>query len=473
MKIRNYLTLTLIISTLNCCSLDPEYKKPKSPIKLNSAQEEVKQLSEVGWDEYFLSPDLQRIIQLSLDNNKDLRTAALNVEIARATHGIAKADLLPEISASASTTRQGVPSAFSRFMPKNQFRANVGFTSYELDFFGRLRSLKKSAFEDYLATVENENIAKIAIIAETANAYAQLLLDYELLKLAKENLKIKTSKYESILIRRQNGIDSEESLLDAIANVENAKLTVESYEENIFQDKNALRSLTGIFIEESMPKDRELGEILIAEHLLNFVPSETLLERPDIKKAEHDLKNANANIGAARAAFFPSISLSGSYGYGSTELNKLWSSRFWSFTPQINIPIFSGGRNTANLDIANARKKIQILAYEKAIQDAFRETLDVLATRKSVFNRLESQNKIFEARSKSFELSQEKFKKGVLSSIDIANIKSSLLTAKANQIIAEKEYINNLITLYKVMGGSSDTKREKVRKKRPALFRIF
>ncbi len=469
MKIQNFSGLLLTITALGtACTMAPKYVKPDAPVPfVEVTTASKKKIALVSWREYFKSPDLQRVIQLALDHNRDLKVAALNIEVAEGTHGVARSNLLPTITGTASETRQGVPSGFSSFTPKKQFRANVGFTSYEVDFFGRLRSLKASALEDFLATQEAGNIMHITVIAETANAYAQLLLDQQLLKLAEENVKVQEDRYNFSELRYKNGIDSQVTLLNAQALIESAKSTLEGYKKIVEQDKNALMTLTGVFDESSLPQGvNSLNDIVIDEDLLDAVASENLLSRPDIKQAEHNLKSANANIGAARAAFFPSITLTGTYGYGSRSLDTLWDGRSWSFTPQINLPLFSGGRNIANLDIANARKQLQIVQYEKAIQTAFREALDNLAERKSVVSQLKSHDNILAARKKSFDLSESKHEMGIMSRLDVLDSQINFLSASQNQATTKKEYIANLITLYKVMGGGSEIVEEKKKEKK-------
>lgn len=454
---KKFSALLLIIGILTACTMAPDYVKPEAPVPFKESQDvNKKKIALISWREYFTSPDLQRVIQLALDHNKDLQTAALNVEIAEGTHGVARSNLLPSITGAAYETRQGVPSAFASFTPRQQFRANVGFTSYEVDIFGRLRSLKKSALEDFLATTEAKKSVELSVIAETANAYAQLLLDQHLLKIAEENVATQADSYKYIEARYKNGVDSQLTLLNAEATVEAAKSAVANYKKVVEQDKNALMTLTGVFDESSLPKVSELNEIKINDDLLDFVPSENLLLRPDIKQAEHNLQSANANIGAARAAFFPSITLTGTYGYASRELNSLTDNSVWTFTPQINLPIFSGGRNVANLDIAHARKKVQITSYEKAIQTAFKEASNALAAREAVVDQLKSYDKILAARQKSFDLSEVKHSSGIFSAVDVINSKTTFLTAKQNQLTSQKEVLANLITLYKVMGGGAE-----------------
>lgn len=431
----------------------PKYKTPEIKAPLTNNDREEKHITQISWDNFFISQDLQRILKTALDNNRDLKIANLKIESAQATHGIARSNLLPSIGATALETRQGVPSAFAFFTPKKQFRANLALTSYEVDFFGRLQSLKKSALEDFLSEEQSRNITKISLIAETANSYAQLICDTQTLEIAKENLDLNTKRFEFVKLRHENGIDSKTTLINAEISLENAKSNFEDYKKLVKQDRNTLLELLATFDEKLLPQNKIIDDIKINEKILNLTPSQSLLMRPDIQKAEHDLKSANANIGAARAAFFPSITLTGSYGYGSRDIKGLFDSSTWSFTPQIYIPIFSGGRASANLTIANARKKIEILNYEKSIQNAFREVSDQLSRREAIENQLKSSDKILKSREDIQKISDERYSAGINNFLTNVDDKIALLEARQNQINTKKEYIANLIELYKVMGG--------------------
>lgn len=461
MKSRNFTHLALILA-LTACTMAPKYIKPDAAVPFSETQESSqKKIAMISWREYFRSADLQRIIALALENNKDLKTAALNIEVAEGAYGVARSNLLPSVNAVGSETRQGVPSGFAGFTPKKQFRANLTLTSYEVDLFGRLRSLKKAALEDFYSTEEAYNVAKISVISETANIYAQYLLDRHLFKLAQQEVEVQKERYAFVEARYKNGIDSQTTLLNTLTFVENSKINAENYRKSAEMDKNALMALIGVFNESAIPQDETIDAIEINEDLLDFVASENLLLRPDVKQAEHRLIAANADIGAARAAFFPTITLTGTYGYASRDLNVLFDNKSWTFTPQITLPIFSGGRNIANLNIADARKKIQIVAYEKAIQAAFREALDQLVERKSVTSRLQSSNKILAARQKTFDFAEKKHESGIISALDVLDSEVSTLAAKQAQLIVQKESIANLIMLYKVMGGGAELEEER------------
>lgn len=456
MKIKKLLKLFLVFA-LTSCTMAPKYKRPENNLPFEqSSNASKKKITQITWQEFFQSPDLQRVIELALKNNYDLKIANLNIEKAQATHDIARANLLPTANAVGFETRQGVPKAFASFTPKKQFRANVSVAAYELDFFGRLRSLKKSAWESFLASQEARNVIQISLISETVNSYAQLLVDREILKIMEENIVTQTNRHQLIEKRYKNGLDSQVELLNAKNLLENAKNNRETYAKLVKQDKNALMFLTGSFDEKLLPQDVTINDIKINEDLLDFIPSQTLLSRPDVQQAEHQLKSANADIGAARAAFFPSITLTGNYGYGSRDLSSLFSSPLWSFTPQINLPIFTGGKNIANLKIANLEKKIEIVNYEKAIQTAFREALDQLAIRETAEKQLKSFDEILTIQTKNYNLAEKKNLVGISSKLNSLDAKVSLLSAKQNQANMKKEYIANLISLYKVLGGGSD-----------------
>lgn len=456
MKIKKIYNLLFIFFAFSSCSLAPKYNRPDAPVPLIASHSpSKKKISIISWQEFFQSSDLNRVIRLALDNNRDLKIANLNIELAQQTYGVARSNLLPTINASGSQTTQGVPSAFAGFTPRKQYRANLALAAYEVDFFGRLRNLKKTAFEDYLATEQARNVTQIALISQTANTYAQLLLDSQILEIAQENMLVQSDRYKFSEKRYKQGIDSQDDLLNAQALIEGAKLSVANYQKLVEQDEHLLMLLAGSFDRKILPQDSNLDKIAINENLLDFVSSESLLSRPDIQQAEHNLKGANANIGAARAAFFPSITLTGTYGYGSADLSSLLDSKTWVFTPQINLPIFTGGRNMANLKLANLRKQVEVVAYEKAIQTAFSESLDQLAERKSLVKQLKSYDKILQAKQKSYDISEFKHKKGINSALAVLDAKLAMLAAKQNQLVSKKEYIANLVTLYKVLGGGS------------------
>lgn len=457
MNIKNLLFLILSL-TFASCSLDPKYKTPETNLPFEEKQQKKESITLIPWQKFFKSKELQQIIKLALENNKDLKVATLNVDLSRANHDVARANLFPTINGTTFATRQGVPSAFAAFTPITQYRANLNLSSYELDFFGHLRSLKKSALEDFLATNEAKEVAKISLITEVVNGYITLLSDNQILDSAALTIEAQQKKFNLIKKQYESGIASKSDFLDAKNILENSKMNFENYQKITKQDKNNLMLLTGIFDEKLLPINANFDEMEIDENLLSFLPSKTLLSRPDIKQAEHKLKSANANIGAARATFFPSITLTGNYGYGATDLSKLLSSRTWSITPQVNLPIFSGGKNISNLKVADLKKKIEIATYEKAIQTAFKEVSDRIAERQATKNRLDFVENILTNQESLLQISKAKYQSGISKVTDNLETEISMLLAKQNKIIAKREYMMNLIESYKAFGGGSEIK---------------
>lgn len=449
------LSLLIIMAVLTACTMIPKYRTPKSNVPLAKASENGK-VSLLSYHEFFKSDSLRQIVDLTLEHNKDLKIAALNIEVAAGLHGIARANLMPIIGVSASQTRQGVPSAFAGFTPKQQFRASIGFASYEVDLFGKIRSLKESALEEFLSSNQIYSAARLTLITESSDAYLQILLDLELLEIAKEMLKAQEKYHELTLYRYTQGVDPQIVLIAANDALSGARINFETLQNTFEQDLHKIQMLTGFNAQKIPLNNESLENIVFEESKLEFIPSENLLARPDIKKAEHDLKSANANIGAARAAFFPSITLTGSSGYGSRNLDTLFDSRSWSFSPQISIPIFAGGRNMANLDVTHVRKKLQITSYEKAIENAFKEALDQFSARKSLVAQLELQRSIYSNQVRAYEIALERRKVGAASLLDEINARVAMLNAKQNYLITKRYYLANLLGIYKVMGGGSE-----------------
>lgn len=457
MKIKKIVISFLIPLLLFSCTMAPRYKTPESEIALEDKETKNAQIT---WEEYFKSPALQKIIEVALKNNRNLKIADLNIKTALESHNVVRANLLPAINASGTYTRQGVPSAFAAFTPRSQFRANLALTAYEVDFFGRLRSLKKSAYEDFLASVEARNVMQITLIGQVVDYYTQYLLDQEIYEITKANVDIQQERFDVSQVRYKNGIDSKADFLGAGSLLETAKINRDLYEKIVAQDKNALMLLIGSFDERNIPIAR-LDELEIDEKLLDLVASKSLLLRPDIKQAEHVLKADNASIGAARAAFFPSITLTATDGYGSRELSQLFSSKTWTFSPQINLPIFAGGKNIAQLELAHLQKKVSIIQYEQAIETAFREVSDELAERKSIVNRKKSAEEIFYARQENYKIVNGRRVEGLVSTLDVLDAEILLIQSKQDMLNAKKEYILNLTNLYKVLGGGSEADQNK------------
>lgn len=464
---KNIIAAAAVSVIMAGCSMIPAYERPASPVAASfpkgSAYGQADNMSvnvaEMAWKDFFLAPELRALIEKALENNRDLRVAALNIESARAAYRIQRSDLLPDVNATGSFTRQRVPenaSATGSSYTASSYSVGIGIAAYELDFFGRVRSLSEKALESYFATEEAKNAAQITLVAEVANAYITYLGDREMLKLAEETLKNQQEAYELVKKKYELGSATRLELEQAATAVENAKISKVQYTRLTAQDLNGLTLLAGTDIDAAALQASLPDEITALKPLPAGVPSETLLNRPDIKRAEHSLKAANADIGAARAAFFPSITLTGSAGLASNGLDDLFSSGSglaWSFAPQINIPIFNAGRNKATLEVAKVNQKIAAAEYEKAIQTAFREVADQLAAKGTFTDQLAAQKSLAESTRTVYELASERYKHGISNYLDVLDAHRSLFAAEQGVISVRQQYLNNLVTLYKVLGG--------------------
>jgi multidrug efflux system outer membrane protein len=331
-------------------------------------------------------------------------------------------------------------------------------SSYELDLFGRVRSLKDQALQQFFATGEARRSVQISLVAEVANNYLTLAADRERLKLAKDTLTSQQTSYELVRSRYEAGMSSALDLHQAQTSVDAARVDIARFTTFVAQDENALNLVVG----SPVPADLlpgALSETLTAvKELQPGLPSDVLLRRPDILQAEDLLKGANANIGAARAAFFPRITLVSSVGFGSDDLGGLFTggSFVWKFAPQITLPIFNAGSNRANLEVAEVDRDIAVAQYEKAIQTAFREVADALALRGTIYDQLAAQRSLTDATSESYRLSQARYEKGVDSYLNVLDSQRSFYSAQQGLISVNLTRLSNLVTLYKVLGGGSE-----------------
>ena len=451
---------------LGGCTLAPKYTRPAAPVPADwpkgAAYQETKTAAgipaalDLKWQEFFTDEKLQKIIAAALKNNRDLRLAALNVERARALYGIQRAELLPAVNAVGSGSRQRVPADLSTTgsaMTAEQYSVNLGISSWEIDFFGRIRSLKDRALEEYLATEQAGRSARILLVSAVANAYLALAADRENLKLAESTLETQEAAYRLIRRRYDVGLASELDLNRAQSQVDAVRGDAARYTQQAAQDENALNLLVG----SSAPGDllpAELGSAAPLREISTGTPSEILLRRPDILAAEHRLKATNANIGAARAAFFPRIALTTNVGTASSELSGLFKSGSytWSVAPQIVMPIFDA-RMWSAYDATKVEREIALAQYEKAIQTAFREVADALAVRGTVDQQLSAQQSLVKAVAETYRLSNARYMKGIDSYLGVLDAQRSLNAAKQGLIVLRLARLSNLVTLYKVLGG--------------------
>ena len=465
--------IAVLFPLTGCSTMAPKYTQPVAPVpgawprgpayREETPAAEVKPLADIPWQDFFVDPHLRRLIKLSLDYNRDLRVAVLNIERARAQYQIQGADLLPKVDASAGANFQRISEDFSgsgRANTVEQYNVGLGVSSYELDLFGRVRSLKDQALEQYLATKQARRSVQVSLVSQVAIGYLALAADRERLQLAKDTLLSQQQSYNLIRSRFDAGIVSSLVLNQARTSVDVARLDIARYTTLVAQDINTLNLLVGSQFSTGMLPHTLSETLTSVKELSPGIPSVVLLSRPDILQAEEQLKAASANIGAARAAFFPRITLVSSIGFGSEDLAGLFSpgSFAWKFAPQITLPIFDGGNNKAKLNVAEVDRDIAVAQYEKAIQTAFREVADVLAQRGTIDEQLSAQQSLSDATAESHNLSQARFDKGVDSFLTVLDSQRSLYGARQNLIGVRLTRLANLVTLYKVLGGGAGEK---------------
>ncbi len=461
-------SLVAIALSLGGCTMIPKYQRPAAPVarQFPGGPDHSTEAAEIRWRDFFVDPQLKSLVELSLKNNRDLRVAALNVAQLEAEYRISRAALFPTVNASGSFSR----SRNIEFFPLNgrlqtlqstysDFNVNVAATSYEVDLFGRVRSLNEQALEQYFATDETRRSAEISLVSQVATQYLTLLADRDQLALARQTLAAVEESYRLNKKGFDVGAISELDLATADGQVQTARASVFTYERMAAQAENYLTLLVG----QPLPADLPAGKTLQNQGIFNDLPaglsSDLLRRRPDILSAEHTLLAANANIGAARAAFFPVITLTASGGATSLKLSHLFnsSSLIWSFSPQISIPIFNGGLNQANLDVAQVSKRIEIANYEKAIQTAFREVADGLVARDRYTGQVAAQEAAVAAEQRRYDLSNIRYRQGVDSYITVLTAQQDLYSAQSTLIAARTDRLANLISLYKALGGGWET----------------
>ena len=449
-----------------CVNLAPEYTAPASPVPqaLPSSGVEAPTPIDVSWRSFFVEPRLRGTIELALANNRDLRVAALNIERARAQYGIARASLFPTVEAGAGGSRSRTPGSLStggEARIGSQYSADLGLTSYEIDLFGRVRNLGESALQSYFQTEETRRSTQISLIASVATAWLQLAADEQRLLLARNTLESQRKSFDLVQRSHRLGAQSGLALAQAQSTVDSARADAAAFDSQVEQDRNALALLVGAMppadLLPAAPASDTAAPADAARLLVPppDLPSSVLNRRPDVRAAEHALRASNADIGAARAAFFPRIALTASAGTASSTLSGLFAggSQAWSFAPSISVPIFDGGANRANLRVAEAQQKIQIATYEKAVQTAFREVADALAERRTLAERLDAQRSLLGATSRSFELSQSLFRSGASSYLDVLDAQRAYYAAQQALIGLQLTEQTNRLTIYQTLGG--------------------
>ncbi|WP_153111610.1 efflux transporter outer membrane subunit [Propionivibrio limicola] len=447
----------LICFTLlaGCANLAPDYARPHMPVPatIDGKSVSAQTVEGLDWQRVVTEDRLRKTVELALANNRDLRIAALNIEKARAQYQIQDAALYPAINATVGGSSSRYEGAINR-----KYSAGLGITSYELDFFGRLSNLSESALQSFLTTEATQRSVRTSLIAEVTSAWLTLAATQDLLKLAQETLESRTKTLE--LTRKQLALGgvSRLAVAQAQATTEAARGDVANYTSLVEQARNALNLLAGTVVPDDLrpAATNSVGQSALA---LLEVPaglsSEQLLQRPDIVAAEHSLIASHADIGAARAAFFPSITLTGSAGSASSSLNQLFDAgtRAWAFAPTLTLPIFNAGALRASLSVAETSRDIQVATYEKTVQTAFREVADALAERSTLNERMEAQKAEVDAYATSLRLSTERYRSGADSYLNVLDSQRSLYTAQKSLISLQLSEQTNRMTLFKVLGG--------------------
>lgn len=466
---KQILLLFATLVLMGGCSMAPEYTKPSAPIpaewpqgpayKETQAAAEAPTVLELSRKEFFTDPKLQQIIDTALNNNRDLRLAALNVERARALYGIQRAELFPVLNAVGAGNKQRLSSDLvSSGASRNieQYSVDLGIAAWEIDFFGRIRSLSGQALEEYLATDEARRSARITLVSEVARVYLTLAADLQNLKLTRSTLEAQQGIYKLIRRRYEVGLANELDLRRAQIQVDTARVDVSRFTQMAAQDQNALTLLAGLPLSEDLlPAD--LVSIHTPKEIFAGLSSEALLNRPDILAAEHRLKGAYAFIGVARAAFFPRISLTTSIGTASDALSGLFGSGSgtWRFTPQIALPVFDS-RTWAAYKISKAQQEIALAQYEKTIQAAFREVADALAVQGTIDQQVSAQQSLTDAVAETYRLSNKRYLKGIDSYLSVLDAQRSLYAAQQGLVSLRLAKTANQVRLYAVLGGGGE-----------------
>ena len=449
------------------CSLQPVYERPAAPVagdfptgaayQTPTAGTTTLPAPDIGWRDFLADPRLQRLVEIALRNNRDLRVAVLNVAQVQAQYRIQRAALFPQVDGFADASRTRTPADVSSSGSATiSSDYSVGLSiAWEIDFFGRLQSLKDAALQQYFATAHARQAAEILLVSQIADQYLTLLAIDEQLAVTRQTLETARASYKIVQLQFETGTGSELPLRQAQTVVEQAQANYAAQVRARAQAENALVLLIGGPLPADLPPAHRLGEETIVADVPAGLPSDLLTRRPDILQAEAALRAQNANIGAARAAFFPQISLTGSFGTASARLGGLFAagSSAWTFAPSITLPIFTAGALGANLDVAKIQQDIGVAQYEKAIQTAFREVADGLAARGTYDDQLASFERYTAAAQRSLDLSNLRFRNGVDSYLNVLTAQTTLYNAQLTLVATRLQRLTNLVDLYRSLGG--------------------
>ncbi|NYT57660.1 efflux transporter outer membrane subunit [Alcaligenaceae bacterium] len=456
------------------CSLAPKYERPGMPVpdqysgsaavkntgpdSASTVSPQAQSSSDLGWSEFFTDLRLKSLISLALANNRDMRIAVERVQEARAQYGIAASDRLPTIGAGANAQMTGNPENLRANADADSvtryYQAGVGMTAFELDFFGRVRNLSEAAFQQYLATGQARRTVHINLVAQVAEAYFRLRTTQQLNTLMQSTQQSRRNTLDLVQARYDGGVASALDLNQARAQFDTVRADLIAIERAEAQARNALTLLLGTTIPDGLPAAAVFGKDQVLAAIPVGLPSDLLERRPDIMGAENSLLAANANIGAAKAAFFPNISITGLLGFASPQLGGLFGSsqHFWQFSPQLTVPIFSGGV-AGNLDLAKARNNIAVAQYEKTIQTAFREVADALAGEATYSGQIEALRALEASAQETLRLAKLRYETGIDSFLQVQTAEVDLYTVQQNFLQIGMDSLLNRVELYKALGG--------------------
>ena len=456
-------------AALSACSMAPKYAQPQvetgSFPAVSGSLNPTGQVAatRLGWQDYFADARLQALMALALENNRDLRVAALNVEAVRAQYAIARADRLPALGATGTGNKgrvaQDLSGAVGQSYITESYTAGLGVAAFELDLFGRVKSLSDNALNQYFAQTQNRDAAQISLIATVAKAYFAERSAQERMDLAARVLKSREESKKLTDLKFKSGVISAIDVRVAETQIETARADYAVAEQARTQARTALALLIGQPLPDTLPAGASLDAQFVNAELPVGLPSEILYQRPDVRAAEFALKGANANIGAARAAFFPRITLTGSIGSGSTELSGLFTggNSTWSFMPQISLPIFTWGQNKANLDLATVRKNIAVAQYEQTVQAAFKDVADALSARGTLQRQYQAQQNSARAQADRYRLVNMRFAHGISSSLELLDAERDSYGAQQALLATRQTLLENRADVYKVLGGGLQT----------------
>lgn len=460
MKFSRISAMVALAFAMSSCSLVPEYFRPAAPVPETypgqPTDESVTEAPPLTWQSYFADADLQKLIEVGLAHNRDLKTAVLRMDEAKATYGIQKADRLPTIQGNLNYDRSRTVFSSSQAFEAELYRVGVGISDYEIDVFGRVKSLSQATLEQYLAVTENRQAVQATLITEIATQYVNWLTIHAQLKVTQQTLTDRQQALQRTQRRFDAGLDQILDVKAAQIQVEQVQAQQAQWQRQLATTQNALYLLLGESSQRTPLVIKPLEDLKLAD-VTPGLPSSLLTRRADIRAAEHQLKAANANIGAARAAFYPRLQLTSNVGLVNSDFSKLFSdtgSNYWAFSPQLVIPIFNYGRNKANLNLAETRQRIEVINYEKTIQTAFKDVMDVLSTRTVISEETAARNRLRELESSRLQLVQRKLDQGLVTYLELLDAQRSVLDAQSQLVQIKQQALQNQVGLYKALGGS-------------------